>query len=131
MEKRFFKVIVGLLRLMLVFGCYGTAFADAGYMGSEACGGCHSGIYEGFIKSVHGKESLPESPANGQGCESCHGPGAAHAEKEGGRGVGIFAFTGKISARDRSVKMPCLPWRIKVSGILGNEQAQVIGCFLR
>ncbi len=50
-----------------------------GYIGAEACATCHDG-YEASIKATkHGQARDPRSPAAAQGCESCHGPGEAHA----------------------------------------------------
>lgn len=50
-----------------------------GFIGAEACATCHQG-YEASIKaSKHGQARDPRSPAAAQGCESCHGPGEAHA----------------------------------------------------
>jgi len=51
-----------------------------GYVGAEACATCHEG-YEASIKATkHGLAKDPRSPAAAQGCESCHGPGEAHAQ---------------------------------------------------
>ena len=51
-----------------------------GYIGAEACATCHEG-YEASIKATkHGLAKDPRSPAAAQGCESCHGPGEAHAQ---------------------------------------------------
>ncbi|MGE0363493.1 MAG: DmsE family decaheme c-type cytochrome [Vicinamibacterales bacterium] len=50
-----------------------------GFIGAEACATCHEG-YEASIKATkHGQARDPRSPWAAQGCESCHGPGEAHA----------------------------------------------------
>jgi DmsE family decaheme c-type cytochrome len=77
---------------------------DSEYAGSEACKDCHEAYYKGFVKSVHGKKAVPGNPANREGCESCHGPGAQHVEKGGGRGVAIFVFGRKTGPNDRDSK---------------------------
>ena len=53
----------------------------ADYAGEDTCLTCHSDhSYKG---TVHGLASRPRTPAAGKGCESCHGPGKAHAESGG------------------------------------------------
>ena len=47
----------------------------------RACLVCHEGrAYNG---TRHALKALPRSPAATHGCESCHGPGKAHAESGG------------------------------------------------
>ncbi len=77
---------------------------DSEYAGSEACKDCHEAYYKGFAKSIHGKKAVPGNPANRDGCESCHGPGAQHVEKGGERGVAIFVFGRKTDPKDRDSK---------------------------
>jgi DmsE family decaheme c-type cytochrome len=74
------------------------------YVGSETCKDCHEGYYTNYSKSIHAKRAIPGSPANRDGCESCHGPGAQHVEKSGGRGVAIFAFDRRTDANTKSSK---------------------------
>ena len=51
----------------------------SGYVGAETCVGCHSG-YDGTVKNTkHGFAANSRTPMATQGCESCHGPGEAHA----------------------------------------------------
>jgi len=51
---------------------------QSGYAGETACLACHA---EKSVKgSLHGLASRPRTPAAAHGCESCHGPAAAHAE---------------------------------------------------
>ena len=55
------------------------ATPQKGYIGAEACATCHEG-YEASIKATkHGQAKDPRTPWAAQGCESCHGPGEAHA----------------------------------------------------
>jgi DmsE family decaheme c-type cytochrome len=51
-----------------------------GYVGSDTCIGCHEAEGKTFPQSLHGKAQHPRTPAAGQGCESCHGPGKAHVD---------------------------------------------------
>lgn len=50
------------------------------YAGSDVCKTCHQELYtKSFETTPHYKTTLK----NGHGCESCHGPGAAHVEGGG------------------------------------------------
>ncbi len=52
-----------------------------GYAGSETCQVCHEDIAAAFRKSPHGVvETQKRRGWEGRACESCHGPGAKHAE---------------------------------------------------
>ena len=52
------------------------------YVGSEACGVCHEDIGKAFAKTPHHliDGSNKKKGWDGKACESCHGPGAKHAE---------------------------------------------------
>jgi hypothetical protein len=49
------------------------------YVGEETCLACHE--TRAYTATRHGLKSIPRSPAATHGCESCHGPGKAHAEE--------------------------------------------------
>ncbi len=50
-----------------------------GYAGSETCAVCHEGYDHSIAATTHGFAANPRTPMAQQGCESCHGPGEAHA----------------------------------------------------
>ncbi len=50
----------------------------ADYVGQETCLGCHEG--QSYKGTAHALVSNERTPAAAHGCESCHGPGKAHAE---------------------------------------------------
>ena len=73
------------------------------YVGSETCQGCHEDIYKkGFTATPHYKTRLQK----GHGCESCHGPGAAHVEG-GGDKTKIFSFKDKPASEISGRCMEC------------------------
>lgn len=80
----------------------GNAGGSDGYVGSDTCKACHSSRFESYQRSNHARKQIPGSPANQHECESCHGPGAAHVQKGGGRGTGMFAFVRKAEADQRA-----------------------------
>lgn len=77
------------------------------YVGPDACKGCH----EEKFKEIDATQHFKVSAAKGRGrewhgCESCHGPGAAHVEG-GGDKTRIFTFK-DASAKDASARcMQC------------------------
>jgi DmsE family decaheme c-type cytochrome len=50
-----------------------------GYVGTETCATCHTGYDTSVAATKHGQVSNPRAPMAAQGCETCHGPGEAHA----------------------------------------------------
>ncbi|HTM33594.1 MAG TPA: DmsE family decaheme c-type cytochrome [Vicinamibacterales bacterium] len=54
--------------------------AQSGYLGSEACAVCHENYDKTIEATKHGFKGNALAPASKQGCESCHGPGEAHAQ---------------------------------------------------
>jgi DmsE family decaheme c-type cytochrome len=50
-----------------------------GYAGTETCVTCHTGYDASMNATKHGQARNPRTPAAAQGCETCHGPGEAHA----------------------------------------------------
>ncbi|HSL24581.1 MAG TPA: DmsE family decaheme c-type cytochrome [Vicinamibacterales bacterium] len=60
-----------------------SATPSAGeFAGEDTCLTCHDDK-RGYHDSPHGIAANPRSPRAGQGCESCHGPGKAHADAGG------------------------------------------------
>lgn len=104
MKRRTLILFSILVVFLLVFMTQNSARGDSQYIGSDTCNACHPDFYNKFLKSVHGKKAVPRSPVNREGCESCHGPGAEHANRGGGRGVAIFAFNRKTNPNDRDSK---------------------------
>jgi DmsE family decaheme c-type cytochrome len=66
---------------------------QAYYVGSQACATCHAAEVASYGDTLMGRVLL-KNPRNAQerGCETCHGPGSAHVNAGGGRGVGIISF---------------------------------------
>ncbi len=77
--------------------------AKEGYVGAETCQGCHETQYATYAKSVHAKKHV-KGPGSADACETCHGPGAKHVEKGGGRGVDIFAFNKNVDPKAKAAK---------------------------
>ena len=64
------------------------AAAPAGnYVGDEKCLECHEDKGKSYDESKHSRAQNPRTPAAGKGCESCHGPGQQHVEKDGEGGM--------------------------------------------
>jgi len=66
---------------------------NATYVGQEVCLSCHETITPGltakYNHTVHSRVlSETHSELAARGCEACHGPGSAHVEAGGGKGVG-------------------------------------------
>ncbi|MHB8839570.1 MAG: cytochrome c3 family protein, partial [Gemmatimonadaceae bacterium] len=55
-----------------------AAAEGATYVGMETCLGCHEN--KAGDKTLHFKVADPRTPAAGQGCEACHGPGSKHVD---------------------------------------------------
>ncbi|SHI10866.1 decaheme c-type cytochrome, DmsE family [Desulfofustis glycolicus DSM 9705] len=74
-----------------------------GFIGAETCQECHETQYASYARSIHSKK-LVKGPQSQDACETCHGAGAMHVEKGGGRDVDIFAFDADVDSLAKSEK---------------------------
>jgi DmsE family decaheme c-type cytochrome len=78
-----------------------------GYAGADTCKGCHEDQWNVFARTKMGR-LFTMGPRNQQEalvCETCHGPGKAHADAGGGKGVGgliTFAKNDKTPVEKRN-----------------------------
>jgi len=54
---------------------------ESDYIGQDTCAGCHADHAKQFGKTVHAHAAVAGAKY-GTGCESCHGPGKAHADNQ-------------------------------------------------
>ncbi len=80
---------------------------DPQYAGSDACTACHQQAHLQFKNTKMGKILLvsPRTALEAQGCEACHGPGAAHVESKGSlESVIRFGKKSNLSAEEQNDK---------------------------
>ncbi len=74
-------IVLGGLAVWAVAGAGAAADPPApegeGYVGSAACADCHADVVDAFVHTAH---AIAPGWNADTGCESCHGPGKAHAE---------------------------------------------------
>jgi DmsE family decaheme c-type cytochrome len=99
----------------------------AEYVGEDTCLGCHEDkSYKGTAHSLAFKE---RTPAATHGCESCHGPGKAHAES--GDANLIRRFTTRAGVKPSDVSDTCTTCHNRASHTLwdGSQHHQRnVGC---
>ncbi|MBI3456717.1 MAG: DmsE family decaheme c-type cytochrome [Candidatus Rokubacteria bacterium] len=81
------------------------------YIGAEICKACHEDQFAKFSRTKMGRLFLnhPRNEQERLGCESCHGPGKAHVEAGGGKGVGgLISFSRKDPAPVEQRNAVCL-----------------------
>lgn len=70
--------LITMSLLVVASGAAGAKDARGEYAGSQACRDCHAELFVHFERNVHAAPAV-RTRAGVSGCESCHGPAAAHA----------------------------------------------------
>jgi len=80
-----------------------AAQEPAGLAGQDTCLFCHEEKAAQMAGTLHGRTQDPRSPASALGCESCHGPGQAHAESADPALIRTFTTTPPREASETCV----------------------------
>ena len=96
---------------MLVAALVARAAAEeekpAVYAGEDVCTACHAEQAESYAKTPHAAALADAArPEPLRGCEACHGPGQAHADAGGGKGVGDLQTFARARPAARAVGAP-------------------------
>lgn len=109
MQIKIFFLFFVIISVLLLTAEAQSSDEDESFAGDETCMECHEEIYAGFWENIHGVKGDPRTPAGrGKGfvCESCHGPGAVHAEE--GEGGGILALSARSPEPQEKKNAVCL-----------------------
>jgi len=127
---RAIQQILTVTAAMLVF-CGQAQAADqpAGYVGADTCKSCHEDKFKSVEATPHAKTMFAKiggEPVHG--CESCHGPGAAHVEGGGDKSK-IFTFQG-VSQKEISQRcLTCHASHTEQSGFMrSSHMKNDVGC---
>lgn len=118
--------------LLPVLACSGALAAqEAGpspYAGSETCQPCHEDIYTAFQKNAHAFLEKDKGRGwAGRTCESCHGPGAKHAESLAASDIRNPAKLAPLEA-DRSCLQCHLNQPTNAGRIRGGHARNQVAC---
>ncbi len=95
--------VMGIFLLDLLPLPNSAAQEKSEFVGSELCEACHEDIFKNFRATPHAKLLGDEQVSPERwGCEACHGPGEAHVNAGGGKGVGGLVTFREESAKTRS-----------------------------
>jgi DmsE family decaheme c-type cytochrome len=101
------------------------AQAPGDYAGQDTCLTCHES--QNYKGTAHALTSNNRTPASTHGCESCHGPGRAHAEAGGGTSK-IVKISAQTPAKASESCMSCHD-RSKHALFSGSQHDQrSVGC---
>ncbi|MCW8830408.1 MAG: multiheme c-type cytochrome, partial [Gammaproteobacteria bacterium] len=78
-----------------------------GFLGTEACVGCHQDKIATMHSSPHGRKADPRSPFARQGCETCHGPGVSHFDAKGNCMISLTGRYGESVKLRNDVCLGC------------------------
>ncbi len=76
------------------------AQAQGEYAGQDTCLGCHDDKGAALKNGPHARAFNPRTPVSTTGCESCHGPGKAHADSGGD--ASMMKAIGKLKPQEAS-----------------------------
>jgi hypothetical protein len=93
------------------------------YVGETTCLGCHDAYR---YKGKHAEASNPRTPAATHGCESCHGPGKAHADAGDTANI---RNPGSLPVKDGvAVCAACHDHKTHPAAVAGQAPAPEAGC---
>jgi DmsE family decaheme c-type cytochrome len=105
---------------------------DKQYAGSETCQTCHEDIAKAFDKNPHAAVNTNKKKGwEGKACESCHGPGAKHAES-----VAAADIVNPSKAAPGKVDQTCLGCHLnqrtthvgRINGSHAKNQVSCVSC---
>src|SRR5690242_12432637 len=102
--------------------------ANNKYVGSDTCATCHEEIAKGVEHSAHFRMKFQAKTEGATGCESCHGPGAAHVDG-GGDVSKIVSFKNLTAAESSKRCLSCHEASTKTRNFARSEHnTNSVGC---